>query len=196
MGASVRFPIENSDRKIEVFTTRVDTLFGVTFLTLAPEHEWVAEITSDAQRDAVAAYVAQTAQRSERDRMSDVSRISGVFTGAYAIHPITNEKVPIWIGDYVLAGYGTGAVMAVPCGDQRDFDFATHFKLPIKNIFKDVDVSQAAFSNKEKTMIANSDFLDGLSYVDATQKIIEHLGATGIGSPQYRCLLKTASRKR
>jgi leucyl-tRNA synthetase len=167
-------------------------------LTLAPEHEWVAEITSDAQRDAVAAYVAQTAQRSERDRMSDVSRISGVFTGAYAIHPITNEKVPIWIGDYVLAGYGTGAVMAVPCGDQRDFDFATHFKLPIKNIFKDVDVSQAAFSDKEKTVIANSDFLDGLSYVDATQKIIEHLGATGMGegATTYRLRDAVFSRQR
>ena len=198
VGASVRFPIENSDRQIEVFTTRADTLFGVTFLTLAPEHEWVAEITSDAQRDAVAAYVAQTAQRSERDRMSDVSRISGVFTGAYAIHPITNEKVPIWIGDYVLAGYGTGAFMAVPCGDQRDFDFATHFKLPIKNIFKDVDVSQAAFSDKEKTVIANSDFLDGLSYVDATQKIIEHLGATGMGdvATTYRLRDAVFSRQR
>ena len=198
VGASVRFPIENSDRQIEVFTTRADTLFGVTFLTLAPEHEWVAEITSDAQREAVVAYVAQTAQRSERDRMSDVSRISGVFTGTYAIHPITNEKVPIWIGDYVLAGYGTGAVMAVPCGDQRDFDFATHFKLPIKNIFKDVDVSKAAFSDKEKTVIANSDFLDGLSYTDATQKIIEHLGAIGMGegATTYRLRDAVFSRQR
>jgi len=198
VGASVRFPIENSDRKIEVFTTRADTLFGVTFLTLAPEHEWVAEITADAQREAVTAYVTQTAQRSERERMSDVSRISGVFTGAYAIHPVTNEKVPIWIGDYVLAGYGTGAVMAVPCGDQRDFDFAKHFGLPIKNIFKDVDITEAAFSDKEKTVIANSDFLDGLSYTDATQKIIEHLGMTGMGEGAITYRLRDAvfSRQR
>ena len=198
VGASVRFPIENSDRKIEVFTTRADTLFGVTFLTLAPEHEWVAEITTDEQREAVVAYVTQTAQRSERERMSDVSRISGVFTGAYAIHPVTNEKVPIWIGDYVLAGYGTGAVMAVPCGDQRDFDFAKHFELPIKNIFKDVDIAEAAFSDKEKTVIANSDFLDGLSYVDATQKIIEHLGAIGMGegATTYRLRDAVFSRQR
>ena len=198
VGASVRFPIENSDRKIEVFTTRVDTLFGVTFLTLAPEHEWVAEITTDEQREAVVVYVTQTAQRSERERMSDVSRISGVFTGAYAIHPVTNEKVPIWIGDYVLAGYGTGAVMAVPCGDQRDFDFAKHFELPIKNIFKDVDIAKAAFSDKEKTVIANSDFLDGLSYVDATQKIIQHLGAIGMGEGAITYRLRDAvfSRQR
>jgi leucyl-tRNA synthetase len=198
VGASVRFPIENSDRQIEVFTTRADTLFGVTFLTLAPEHEWVAEITTDTQREAVTAYVTKTAQRSERERMSDVSRISGVFTGAYAIHPVTNEKVPIWIGDYVLAGYGTGAVMAVPCGDQRDFDFAKHFGLPIKNIFKDVDITEAAFSDKEKTVIANSDFLDGLSYADATQKIIEHLGMTGMGegATTYRLRDAVFSRQR
>jgi len=144
------FKLKIATVQIEVFTTRADTLFGVTFLTLAPEHEWVAEITSDAQRDAVAAYVAQTAQRSERDRMSDVSRISGVFTGAYAIHPITNEKVPIWIGDYVLAGYGTGAVMAVPCGDQRDFDFATHFKLPKKIFLKMLMFHKLLFLIKKK----------------------------------------------
>ena len=126
VGASVRFPIENSDRQIEVFTTRADTRFGVTFLTLAPEHEWVAEITTAAQREAVTAYVTQTAQRSERERMTDVSRITGVFTGAYALHPVTKEKVPIWIGDYVLAGYGTGAVMAVPCGAVS----YTHLTLP------------------------------------------------------------------
>jgi leucyl-tRNA synthetase len=121
-----------------------------------------------------------------------------VFTGAYALHPVTNEKVPIWIGDYVLVGYGTGAVMAVPCGDQRDFDFAKHFELPIKNIFKDVDIAKAAFSDKEKTVIANSDFLDGLSYVDATQKIIQHLGAIGMGEGAITYRLRDAvfSRQR
>lgn len=198
VGASVRFKIENSDRQIEVFTTRPDTLFGVTFLTLAPEHEWVKDLTTPVQKAEVEAYVAQTAQRSERERMSEVDRISGVFTGAYALHPITNEKVPIWIGDYVLAGYGTGAVMAVPCGDQRDFDFATYFGLPIKNIFKDVDVSKAAFADKENTVIANSDFLNGLSYAEATQKVIEQLTERGMGegATTYRLRDAVFSRQR
>jgi len=198
VGASVRFKIENSDRQIEVFTTRPDTLFGVTFLTLAPEHEWVKDLTTPEQKAEVEAYVTQTAQRSERERMSEVDRISGVFTGVYALHPITNERVPIWIGDYVLAGYGTGAVMAVPCGDQRDFDFATHFGLPIKNIFKDVDISEAAFSDKENTVIANSDFLNGLSYAEATQKVIEQLTERGMGegATTYRLRDAVFSRQR
>ena len=198
VGASVRFNIEHSDRQIEVFTTRPDTLFGVTFLTLAPEHEWVKDLTTAEQQAEVATYVAQTAQRSERDRLSEVDRMSGVFTGAYALHPLTNEKVPIWIGDYVLAGYGTGAVMAVPCGDQRDFNFATHFGLPIKNIFKDVDVSEAAFTDKEHTVIANSTFLDGLSYAEATQKVIERLSECGMGegATTYRLRDAVFSRQR
>ncbi|PTL98481.1 MAG: leucine--tRNA ligase, partial [Candidatus Arcticimaribacter sp.] len=122
IGANVRFEIQNHEGTIEVFTTRPDTLFGATFMTLAPEHDLVQIITTDDQKKAVAAYVEASAQRSERDRMADVKTISGVFTGAYALHPLTQEPVPIWIGDYVLAGYGTGAVMAVPCGDQRDYD--------------------------------------------------------------------------
>jgi leucyl-tRNA synthetase len=198
VGATVRFNIENSPKEIEVFTTRPDTLFGVTFLTLAPEHEWVKDLTTSEQKAEVAAYIAQTAQRSERDRMSEVDRISGVFTGAYAHHPITNEKVPIWIGDYVLAGYGTGAVMAVPCGDQRDFDFATHFNIPIKNIFKDVDIAASAHVAKENTIIAQSDFLNGLSYEEATQKVIEHLteSGRGEGATTYRLRDAVFSRQR
>ena len=198
VGASVRFYIENSQRQIEVFTTRPDTLFGVTFLTLAPEHEWVKKITTAQQRAEVEAYIAQAAQRSERERMSEVERISGVFTGAFALHPITNEKIPIWIGDYVLAGYGTGAVMAVPCGDQRDFDFATHFKLPIKNIFKDVDISAAAHTAKENTIIDNSDFIDGLSIPEATLKVIAELGNKGMGegATTYRLRDAVFSRQR
>ncbi|NVK51842.1 MAG: leucine--tRNA ligase, partial [Flavobacteriaceae bacterium] len=117
--------------KIDVFTTRPDTIFGVSFMTLAPEHELVSQITTAEQKEAVEAYVEATAKRSERDRMADVKTISGVFTGAYALHPFTGKQVPIWIGDYVLASYGTGAVMAVPCGDQRDYDFAKHFGLEI-----------------------------------------------------------------
>ena len=198
VGASVRFCVENSHRKIEVFTTRPDTLFGVTFLTLAPEHEWVSEMTTAEQKIEVDAYVKQAAQRSERERMSEVDRISGVFTGAYALHPITNEKIPIWIGDYVLAGYGTGAVMAVPCGDQRDFAFATHFNLPIKNIFKDVDISTTAHTAKENTIMANSDFIDGLSIPEATQKVIAVLDEIGMGEGATTFRLRDAvfSRQR
>ena len=127
-------------------------------MTLAPEHELVLKITTESQRAQVETYIAETAMRSELDRMSDVKRISGVFTGAYVKHPFTAESIPVWIGDYVLASYGTGAVMAVPCGDQRDYEFAKHFDLPIPNVFEGVDISQEAFADKEKTIIANSDF--------------------------------------
>jgi leucyl-tRNA synthetase len=129
-------------------------------MTLAPEHELVEKITTSDQRDEVEEYVMATSKRSERDRMSDVKTISGVFTGAYAVHPFTGEDVPIWIGDYVLASYGTGAVMAVPCGDQRDYDFAKHFGLEIPNIFKDQDISESACDDKS-AIIANSDFISG-----------------------------------
>ena len=150
--------IEN-DYKIDVFTTRPDTIYGVSFMTLAPEHELVAKITTAAQKKAVETYVKATAKRSERDRMADVKTISGVFTGAYALHPFTGKQVPIWIGDYVLASYGTGAVMAVPCGDQRDYDFAKNFGLEIPNIFADVDISEKANDAKDGIKLANSDFL-------------------------------------
>jgi len=148
-GAMVSFDVDGHDAKIEVFTTRPDTIFGVSFMTIAPEHELVYElvskITTSEQKEDIEAYVDATAKRSERDRMADVKTISGAFTGAYAIHPFSGKKVPIWIGDYVLASYGTGAVMAVPCGDQRDYDFAKHFDIDIPNIFKDVDISEEAF---------------------------------------------------
>ena len=133
-GAAVAFRIQNFDLGIEVFTTRPDTIFGVSFMTLAPEHELVTIITTPEQKAEVDAYVEATAKRSERDRMADVKTISGAFTGAYAEHPLTKEPIPIWIGDYVLAGYGTGAVMSVPCGDQRDYDFAKHFNIPKKRM--------------------------------------------------------------
>ncbi|WP_304036229.1 leucine--tRNA ligase [Mesonia mobilis] len=185
-------------RGIKVFTTRPDTIFGVTFMTLAPEHELVKEITTDAQREEVEAYIEATAKRSERERMADVKTISGVFTGAYAEHPFTKEPVPIWIGDYVLASYGTGAVMAVPCGDQRDFDFAKHFDIPIKNIFKDVDISEAAHADKEGTVIANSDFLNDLPYKKALKRAIfelEQIGQ-GKGKTNYRLRDAVFSRQR
>jgi len=183
---------------IEVFTTRPDTIFGVSFMTLAPEHELVSQITTPEQKAEVEAYIETTAKRSERDRMADVKTISGVFTGAYAEHPFTKEPVPVWIGDYVLAGYGTGAVMSVPCGDQRDYDFAKHFNIPIPNIFEGVDISEEAFADKEKTVITNSDFLDGLPYKKAVKRAIfalEELGQ-GEGKINYRLRDAVFSRQR
>jgi leucyl-tRNA synthetase len=184
--------------EIEVFTTRPDTIFGVSFMTLAPEHELVSQITTDEQKAEVEAYIEATAKRSERDRMADVKTISGVFTGAYAEHPFTKEPIPIWIGDYVLASYGTGAVMAVPCGDQRDYDFAKHFNIPIPNIFEGVDISEEAFASKDNVKIANSDFLDGMNYKKATKRAIfelEQIGQ-GEGKTNYRLRDAVFSRQR
>lgn len=201
-GASVTFNViadtEGEPNQIEVFTTRPDTIFGVSFMTLAPEHDLVAKITTSSQKAAVDAYVEATAKRSERDRMADVKTISGVFTGAYAEHPFTKEPVPIWIGDYVLASYGTGAVMAVPCGDQRDYDFAKHYNIPIPNIFAGIDISEEAFVDKTNTTIANSDFLNGLSYKEATGKAILELEKLGQGQGKINYRLRDAvfSRQR
>jgi leucyl-tRNA synthetase len=193
----------SGDRGISVFTTRPDTIYGVTFMTLAPEHELVSKITTPEQKEEVEAYIAASAKRSERERMADVKTISGVFTGAYAEHPFTKEPVPIWIGDYVLAGYGTGAVMAVPCGDQRDYDFAKHFAgqkgMPeIKNIFQDVDISEEAHLGKEGTVIANSGFLSGMPYKKALKAAIEKLEEIGLGKGKINYRLRDAvfSRQR
>ena len=190
--------IANITHKIDVFTTRPDTIFGVSFMTLAPEHELVSKIVTAAQKEEVDAYIKATAKRSERDRMADVKTISGVFTGAYALHPFTREKVQIWIGDYVLANYGTGAVMAVPCGDQRDYDFAKHFNIPIPNIFKGVDISESAHVDKDGTVIANSDFLSGLKYEKALKLAIFELEKRGVGYGKINYRLRDAvfSRQR
>lgn len=201
-GASVTFMTqageEGESYPIEVFTTRPDTIYGVSFMTLAPEHELVEKITTPEQRSEVAAYVAATAQRSERDRMADVKRITGAFTGAHAIHPLTGDLIPIWIGDYVLAGYGTGAVMSVPCGDQRDHDFATHFGIPIPNIFEGVDTSEEAYTEKDNTVLKNSDFLNGLPYEEAVPKVIKVLEEKGHGRGKINYRLRDAvfSRQR
>ncbi|ELV7525399.1 leucine--tRNA ligase [Flavobacterium psychrophilum] len=188
---------------IEVFTTRPDTIFGVTFMTLAPEHPLVQEITTPEQKAAIEAYIEKTAKRSERERMADVKTISGVFTGAYAEHPFTKEQIPVWIGDYVLAGYGTGAVMAVPCGDERDYAFANFFKgqngMPeIKNIFDNVDIATEAYGSKDNVIIANSDFLNGLNYKQATKKAIAELETLnqGKGKTNYRLRDAVFSRQR
>lgn len=198
VGASVTFNVKDYNETIEVFTTRPDTIFGVSFMTLAPEHDLVSKITTPEQKDEVNAYIEATAKRSERDRMADVKTISGAFTGAYVEHPFTKEPIPIWIGDYVLASYGTGAVMAVPCGDQRDYDFAKHFNIEIPNIFEGVDISEAAFADKEKTVIANSDFLNGMNYKKATKRAIFELKQIGQGQGKTNYRLRDAvfSRQR
>ena len=198
VGASVRFNVVGHETTIEVFTTRPDTIFGVSFMTLAPEHELVKAITTETQKTAVEKYILATSRRSERERMADVKTISGVFTGAYAEHPFTKESIPIWIGDYVLAGYGTGAVMAVPCGDQRDYDFAKHFNIPIPNIFENVDISKEAFTDKTNIKIGNSQFLNGLDFKTATISVIEALEKInqGEGKINYRLRDAVFSRQR
>lgn len=203
VGATVKFKVsdsvENNNHQnfIEVFTTRPDTIFGVSFMTLAPEHDLVMQITTDEQKEAVTAYIEATAKRSERERMADVKTISGVFTGAYAIHPLSQKLIPIWIGDYVLAGYGTGAVMAVPCGDERDYAFAKHFGIDIHNIFNQ-DITEAAFTEKEGFELINSDFLNGMDYKTATAKVIEELEKINAGQAKVNYRLRDAvfSRQR
>ena len=198
VGAQVSFKLRDHKEDISVFTTRPDTIFGVSFMTLAPEHDLVKKITTDEQKAAVEAYVEATAKRSERERMADVKNITGVFTGAYALHPFTGEEIPVWIGDYVLAGYGTGAVMAVPCGDQRDHDFARHFNLPVPNIFQGVDTTEEAFADKENTVIANSGFISGMGYKEASRSVIEELEkiGQGVGKINYRLRDAVFSRQR
>ena len=203
VGASIDFVVAEGGHKITVFTTRPDTLFGVTYLTLAPEHPLVLEITTEEQRAEVEAYIANTAKRSERDRMADTKTVSGAFTGAYAVHPLTGKRVPIWIGDYVLASYGTGAVMAVPAGDERDHAFAKHFKgakgMPeMINIF-DKDISENAFTEKEGMTYQNSDLLDGCtSFKEAFPKVLAALEAKGAGKAKVNYRLRDAvfSRQR
>ena len=197
-GASIFFEVDGHNEKIEVFTTRPDTVFGVSYVTLAPEHELVSKITTAEYQEKVNAYVDYTSKRSERDRLADAKNITGEFTGAYAIHPFTGKQVPIWIGDYVLASYGTGAVMAVPSGDERDFAFANHFNLPIINIFKGQDISEAAFTEKGGFELQDSDFLNGLDYKQAVAKAIEALEENGFGQGKTNFRLREAvfSRQR
>lgn len=199
VGAQLKFNIKNSKSLIEAFTTRPDTIYGVSFMVLAPEHDLVTQITTPEQKEEVEVYIKAAAKRSERERMADVKTITGAFTGAYAEHPLTKEPLPIWIGDYVLAGYGTGAVMAVPCGDQRDHDFANHFGISIPNVFDGIDISQEAYADKTNaTKIANSDFLNGLGVLEAIPKAIEALQKLGQGEKKVNYRLRDAvfSRQR
>lgn len=197
VGASVRFDIDGHDENIEVFTTRPDTIYGVSFMVLAPEHELVGKITTEEYKNAVEEYQTQASLKTERDRMADVKTISGQFTGAYAIHPFSGEKIQIWIGDYVLASYGTGAVMAVPCGDERDWNFATEFNIPIHNIFEGKTDEDLPYV-EEQGKIANSGFLNGMEIPAAKQKAIEELEAKKIGKAKVNYRLRDAvfSRQR
>ena len=203
VGASIDFVLAGGEHKVEVFTTRPDTLFGVTYLTLAPEHPLVLQITTEEQRAEVEAYIAATAKRSERDRMADTKTVSGAFTGAYALHPLTGKQIPIWIGDYVLASYGTGAVMAVPAGDDRDYAFAKHFKgakgMPeVINIF-DKDISENAFTDKEGMTYQNSDILNGCTnFGETVAKVLAALESKGAGKAKVNYRLRDAvfSRQR
>ena len=200
VGASVKFPVMNKEthHSIEVFTTRVDTIYGVTFMVLAPEHELVAQLTTPEQRGAVDAYVNAAKLRSERDRMADTKAVSGVFTGSCCLNPLTEKPVPIYLADYVLAGYGTGAVMAVPSGDQRDWTFATHFNLPIVPILDgQKDIDKQADNTKEGRYI-NSGIIDGLTYKEATPTLISWLEERelGQGKINYRMRDAVFSRQR
>lgn len=210
-GASVRFPLENQESRIknqeggaetqnsglktqnfiEVFTTRVDTIFGVTFVVLAPEHELVAELTTAEQKMGVEAYIAQTKKKSELDRMADTKTVSGAFTGSYVTNPLNGEKIQIWIADYVLAGYGTGAVMAVPSGDQRDYLFAKHFSLPIVPIIDIQNIETEADPTKEGKYI-NSDFINGLDYKNATASVVSKLEELGLGKAKINYRMRDA----
>ena len=205
VGAMVRFSIEENNliseivsdsspvrNSIEVFTTRVDTIYGVSFMVLAPEHELVSSLTTHEQKESIENYISETQKRSELDRVSDVRTVSGAFTGSYCINPFSGEKVPIWIADYVLAGYGTGAVMGVPSGDQRDWNFATNFDLPIVQILdSQTDIDTQADSTKEGKYI-NSGMIDGLGYKEATAKLIAFMEENNIGKAKINYRLRDA----
>lgn len=202
-GAAVYFTLENGER-LEVFTTRADTLFGVTFMVLCPEHELIERITTEERKEEVETYVRWAKNRSERERQAEVKKVTGVFTGSYAVHPLTNERVPIWISDYVLAGYGTGAVMAVPAHDSRDFAFARAFNLPVKQVVvpdgeQQEDTSAWTESKDSKSgTVVNSSFLDGLEVKQAIDRIIKYLSDNGIGygTTNYRLRDAIFSRQR
>ena len=188
-GASVFFPIVgNEDTKIEVFTTRADTLFGASYVVLAPEQELVDQLTTSEHKAEVEKYKEEASRRSDLERTDLNKDKTGVFTGSYVINPVNGEKLPIWISDYVLASYGTGAVMAVPSGDQRDYDFATKFDLPIKPVIEGTDVSEGAFDGDGKHI--NSGFLDGLNIADAKQKMIDWLGEHDAGHKKVNYRLR------
>ena len=195
-GAEMRFAIKGQDEPFTIFTTRADTVFGVTFMVLAPESESVARVTTEEQQAEVEAYLQMVKNRTERERIAD-RRVTGVFTGSYAINPLTKAEIPIYVSDYVLSGYGTGAIMAVPAHDSRDYAFAKHFNLPIIPLIEGADVSEQSFDAKEGVMI-NSGFLNGMQVKDAIQAMKEHITNTGLGRVKVNYRLRDAvfSRQR
>ena len=195
-GAEMQFAIKGQDLEFTIFTTRADTVFGVTFMVLAPESEYVAKVVTDEQREEVEAYLQRCKNRTERERIAD-RKVTGVFTGSYAINPLTQGEIPIYISDYVLAGYGTGAIMAVPAHDSRDYAFAKHFNLPIIPLIEGADVSNESFDAKEGIMM-NSGFLNGMEVKEAIQAMKEYITNTGLGRVKVNYRLRDAifSRQR
>ena len=198
-GAEMVFHVFNGDKEYEmtIFTTRADTIFGVTFMVLAPESEWVEKLTTPEQKEAVEAYLAQAKKKTERERIAETHKANGVFSGSYALNPLTGEKVPVWISEYVLAGYGTGAIMAVPAHDSRDYVFARTFNLPIVPLIEGCDVSESSFDAKEGVM-CNSGFLNGMDVKQAIPAAIDYVEAHGIGRRKINYRLRDAifSRQR
>ena len=196
-GAFIRFKIENNENTLDIFTTRPDTIFGVSFMVMCPEHALIEQITTPEQKAEVDKYVYWARNRSETERQTDVKKVSGVFTGAYAINPFTNERIPIWIAEYVLAGYGTGGIMAVPAHDSRDYAFAKHFNLPILEVIGGGDISKEAFETKDGTCV-NSGFITGMSVKEGGKAIIEKVKEMGIGygTVNYRLRDAIFSRQR
>jgi leucyl-tRNA synthetase len=198
-GAEMNFKVSNGTEEYDmtIFTTRADTVFGVTFMVLAPESEWVEKLTTPEQKGAVEEYLAMAKKKTERERMMEARKITGVFSGSYAVNPLTGEKVPVWIGEYVLAGYGTGAIMAVPAHDSRDYAFAKTFNLPIIPLIEGCDVSESSFDAKEGVM-CNSGFLNGLTVKEAIPAAIDYVEKHGIGHRKVNYRLRDAifSRQR
>ncbi len=198
-GAEMVFHVFNGDKEYEmtIFTTRADTVFGVTFMVLAPESDWVEKLTTPEQKEAVEAYLLQAKKKTERERIAETRRVTGVFTGSYAVNPLTGDKVPVWISEYVLAGYGTGAIMAVPAHDSRDYVFAKTFNLPIVPVVEGSDISESSFDAKEGIM-CNSGFLNGMSVKEAIPAAIDYVEAHGLGHRKINYRLRDAifSRQR
>lgn len=194
-GAEIRFSIDDSPFTIDVYTTRPDTIFGVDFMVLAPEHELVEKITTPEQRQRIDEYLDYVKSRSERERLAEVKQVTGEFTGAYAINPFDGRQIPVWIAEYVLAGYGTGAIMAVPCGDQRDYDFATHFNIPVTNIIGDYFNGKEANPTKE-AMLINSGFLNGMKMTDAFDEVLKKIEEEGIGKRKVNYKMRDAGFSR
>ena len=198
-GAEMVFKVSNGQQEYDmtIFTTRADTVFGVTFMVLAPESEWVDVLTTPEQKEAVEAYLAQAKKKTERERMTETKKVSGVFSGSYAVNPLTGDKVPVWISEYVLAGYGTGAIMAVPAHDSRDYAFARHFNLPVIPLIEGCDVSESSFDAKEGIM-CNSGFLNGMTVKEAIPAAIDYVEKHGIGRRKVNYRLRDAifSRQR